>query len=193
MLPTKTKRHYYYWLIGIFLMGILASANALLTFDPQDKKDVLNVYLYPHMLSLYLQSFVLIISGKEIMNFTTVKPYISLRGGDNDIGARLWTAVILNAAALFLGIFIPYIVVGWSWFTLGSWQLGTALIVLHIVVMLVLSTLLLGIYYQAHPYLQILAAIMLNLVFHYMIENQLLVKYSIYFDQLWRDIHLYSH
>ncbi len=177
-------------LIGLImiLLGLAGSFELLLRNDP-NTMELPNAFLNAHLISLYLQPAILALFYSQVLTFRRINLLVGVRQKTNLMIIRLLSLATIYCVLFLVALFVPYFFSDYPLFKYGNPLLGTALIVLHIAVLLFLFWLLVGAYNSRHPYLFLILVIILDLVYHYYIEKKLLINYSPMYDELYRAIH----
>ena len=177
-------------LIGLVIMLIgLAGAINLLLRNPAKTMELPNEYLNLSFVSLYLQPVILILFYNHVLTFHRIRLLVGVRQKTNLMILKLLGLGTIYCTLFLVALFVPYFFSDHPLFKYGNPLLGTALIVLHIAVLLFLFWLLVGAYNSRYPYLFLILVIILDLVYHYYIEKKLLINYSPMYDELYRAIH----
>ncbi|MCX8722088.1 MULTISPECIES: hypothetical protein [unclassified Lactobacillus] len=177
-------------LIGLVIMLIgLAGAINLLLRNPAKTMELPNEYLNLSFVSLYLQPVILILFYNHVLTFHRIRLLVGVRQKTNLMILKLLGLGTIYCTLFLVALFVPYFFSDHPLFKYGNPLLGTALIVLHIAVLLFLFWLLVGAYNSRYPYLFLILVIILDLVYHYYIEKKLLINYSPMYDEVYRIIH----
>ena len=177
-------------LIGLVIMLIgLAGAINLLLRNPAKTMELPNEYLNLSFVSLYLQPVILILFYNHVLTFRRINLLVGVRQKTNLMILKLLGLGTIYCTLFLVALFVPYFFSDHPLFKYGNPLLGTALIVLHIAVLLFLFWLLVGAYNSRYPYLFLALVIILDLVYHYYIEKKLLINYSPMYDEVYRIIH----
>lgn len=172
----------------IFLIGLMGSIILIKTGSPETM-ELPNEYLNFHMVSLYLQPAVFLLFYKHILTFRNINVFVTVRKKNKSMIMHLMVLATIYCLIFVLGLFVPYFFTGYPLFKFGSPILGTELIILHVLVFLLLLWLLVGGYNWHRPYLLLLMAIIIDLIYHYYIEKNILINYGPVYDELYRAIH----
>lgn len=172
----------------MILLGLAGSFELLLRNDP-NTMELPNAFLNAHLISLYLQPAILALFYSQVLTFRRINLLVGVRQKTNLMITRLLSLATVYCILFLAALFVPYFFSDYPLFKYGNPLLGTALIVLHIAVLLFLFWLLVGAYNSRYPYLFLILVIILDLVYHYYIEKKLLINYSPMYDELYRAIH----
>ena len=172
----------------IFFIGLTGSIILIKTGSPETM-ELPNEYLNFHLVSLYLQPAVFLLVYKQILTFRNINVFITVRKKSRWMMFHLMVLAAIYCLLFVLGLFGPYFLTSYPLFKFGSPILGTELIILHVFVFLLLLWLLVGGYNWHRPYLLLLIVILIDLIYHYYIEKNILVSYSALYDELYRAIH----
>lgn len=177
-------------LIGfiIFFIGLIGSIILIKTGSPETM-ELPNEYLNFHLVSLYLQPAVFLLLYNQILTFRNINVFVTVRRKNKWMMFHLMVLAAIYCLLFVLGLFVPYFLTGYPLFKFGSPILGTELIILHVLVFLLLLWLLVVGYNWHRPYLLLLIVILIDLIYHYYIEKNILVSYSPLYDELYRAIH----
>ncbi|MDF7673118.1 hypothetical protein PT281_07570 [Lactobacillus sp. ESL0701] len=170
------------------LLG-LWSGEYLITTNPPETMELTNAYLDSNLISLYVQPIVLVLMYTQVLRFRNIYLLIGVRGQTNQMTKRLLVLVTMYSLVFCLGLIVPYLFTGFPLFRNGSPILGTAIILLHVGVLLFLAWLLVGAYNSKHPYFLLFIVLILEVTYHYYFEKQILIKYSPLYDPLYRAVH----
>lgn len=172
----------------VFLIGLMGSIILIKTGSPETM-ELPNEYLNFHMVSLYLQPAVLLLFYKQILTFRNINVFVTVRKKNKSMIMYLMVLATIYCLIFVLGLFVPYFFTGYPLFKFGSPIVGIELILLHVLAFLLLLWLLVGGYNWHRPYLLLLMAIIIDLIYHYYIEKNILINYSPVYDELYRAIH----
>ncbi|WEV44167.1 hypothetical protein OZX56_02760 [Lactobacillus sp. ESL0684] len=148
-----------------------------------------NAYLNANLVSLYLQPAVLILIYNQILTFRKINLLVGVRQWTNKMIARLLILATLDCLLFCAGLIIPYLMTDFPFFRNGSPLLGTALLLLHVAVLILMAWLLVGAYQMRYPQLLLFIVIIIDLVYHFYFEKQALILYSPLYDPLYRAVH----
>ncbi len=172
----------------VFLIGLMGSIILIKTGSPETM-ELPNEYLNFHMVSLYLQPAVLLLFYKQILTFRNINVFVTVRKKNKSMIMYLMVLATIYCLIFVLGLFVPYFFTDYPLFKFGNPIVGIELILLHVLVFLLLLWLLVGGYNWHRPYLLLLMAIIIDLIYHYYIEKNILINYSPVYDELYRAIH----
>ncbi|WP_294831823.1 hypothetical protein [uncultured Lactobacillus sp.] len=148
-----------------------------------------NEYLNFNMVSLYLQPAVFLLFYKQILTFRNINLFVTVRKKNRSMIMHLMVLATIYCLIFVLGLFVPYFFTDYPLFKFGNPIVGIELILLHVLAFLLLLWLLVGGYNWHRPYLLLLMAIIIDLIYHYYIEKNILINYSPVYDELYRAIH----
>ena len=172
----------------VFLIGLMGSIILIKTGSPETM-ELPNEYLNFHMVSLYLQPAVFLLFYKQILTFRNIKVFVTVRKKNKSMTFHLMLLAAIYCLIFVLGLFVPYFFTDYPLFKFGNPIVGIELILLHVLAFLLLLWLLVGGYNWHRPYLLLLMAIIIDLIYHYYIEKNILINYSPVYDELYRAIH----
>lgn len=177
-------------LIGVMitLLG-LGCGLELITNNPSQTMELINAYIDSNLLSLYVQPMILVLMYTQILRFRNVRLLVGVRGQTNQMIKRLLILVTVYCLVFCLGLIVPYLFTSFPLFRNGSPILGTAIILLHLGILLFLAWLLVGAYNLDHPYFLLFIVLILEVAYHFYFEKQILIKYSPLYDPLYRAVH----
>lgn len=187
----STKRFSYrFILIGLLITFIsLWGGQFLISKSDPSTMELLNIYFNANLVSLYLQPIMLTLFYSQVLALRKIRLFVGVRKKDNQIIAILLGIATFYCLIFLLGLFVPYLGTNYPFFKNGSPVLGMTLLLLHIFVLLFLSWLLVGGYQLRHPYFLLFLVIVLDLIYHFIIEKKLLILYSPLYDPLYRAVH----
>ncbi|RMC46739.1 hypothetical protein [Lactobacillus sp. ESL0230] len=186
----KTKRFSYRFILNgllITFIGLWAGQFLIRRSDPSTM-ELLNIYLNANLVSLYLQPIMLTLFYSQVLALRKIRLFVGVRKKDNQIIAILLGIATFYCLIFLLGLFVPYLGTNYPFFKNGSPVLGMTLL-LHVFVLLFLSWLLVGGYQLRHPYFLLFLVIVLDLIYHFIIEKKLLILYRPLYDPLYRAVH----
>ena len=172
----------------IFFIGLTGSIILIKTGSPETM-ELPNEYLNFHMVSLYLQPAVFLLFYKQILTFRNINVFVTVRKKNKSMIMHLMVLATIYCLIFVLGLFVPYFFTDYPLFKFGNPIVGIELILLHVLAFLLLLWLLVGGYNWHRPYLLLLMAIIIDLIYHYYIEKNILINYSPVYDELYRAIH----
>ncbi|WP_294763737.1 hypothetical protein [uncultured Lactobacillus sp.] len=172
----------------VFLIGLMGSIILIKTGSPETM-ELPNEYLNFHMVSLYLQPAVFLLFYKQILTFRNINVFVTVRKKNRSMIMHLMVLATIYCLIFVLGLFVPYFFTDYPLFKFGKPIVGIELILLHVLAFLLLLWLLVGGYNWHRPYLLLLMAIIIDLIYHYYIEKNILINYSPVYDELYRAIH----
>lgn len=172
----------------IFFIGLMGSIILIKTGSPETM-ELPNEYLNFHMVSLYLQPAVFLLFYKQILTFRNINVFVTVRKKNRSMIMHLMILATIYCLIFVLGLFVPYFFTDYPLFKFGNPIVGIELILLHVLAFLLLLWLLVGGYNWHRPYLLLLMAIIIDLIYHYYIEKNILINYSPVYDELYRAIH----
>ena len=172
----------------IFLIGLMGSILLIKTGSPETM-ELPNEYLNFHMVSLYLQPAVFLLFYKQILTFRNINVFVTVRKKNKWMTFHLMLLAAIYCLIFLLGLFVPYFFTDYPLFKFGNPIVGIELILLHVLAFLLLLWLLVGGYNWHRPYLLLLMAIIIDLIYHYYIEKNILINYSLVYDELYRAVH----
>lgn len=172
----------------VFLIGLMGSIILIKTGSPETM-ELPNEYLNFHMVSLYLQPAVFLLFYKQILTFRNINVFVTVRKKNKSMIMHLMVLATIYCLIFVLGLFVPYFFTDYPLFKFGKPIVGIELILLHVLAFLLLLWLLVGGYNWHRPYLLLLMAIIIDLIYHYYIEKNILINYSPVYDELYRAIH----
>ncbi|RMC24158.1 MULTISPECIES: hypothetical protein [unclassified Lactobacillus] len=187
----KTKRFSYrFILIGLLItfIGFWGGQFLIRRSDPSTM-ELLNTYLNANLVSLYLQPIILTLFYSQVLALRKIRLFVGVRKKNNQIIAFLLGIATFYCLIFLLSLFVPYLGTNYPFFKNGSPVLGMTLLLLHVFVLLFLSWLLVGGYQLHHPYFLLFLVIVLDLIYHFIIEKKLLILYSPLYDPLYRAVH----
>lgn len=172
----------------VFLIGLMGSIILIKTGSPETM-ELPNEYLNFHMVSLYLQPAVFLLFYKQVLTFRNINVFVTVRKKNRSMIMHLMVLATIYCLIFVLGLFVPYFFTDYPLFKFGKPIVGIELILLHVLAFLLLLWLLVGGYNWHRPYLLLLMAIIIDLIYHYYIEKNILINYSPVYDELYRAIH----
>lgn len=172
----------------IFFIGLTGSIILIKTGSPETM-ELPNEYLNFHMVSLYLQPAVFLLFYKQVLTFRNINVFVTVRKKNRSMIMHLMMLATIYCLIFVLGLFVPYFFTDYPLFKFGNPIVGIELILLHVLAFLLLLWLLVGGYNWHRPYLLLLMAIIIDLIYHYYIEKNILINYSPVYDELYRAIH----
>ena len=172
----------------VFLIGLMGSIILIKTGSPETM-ELPNEYLNFNMVSLYLQPAVFLLFYKQILTFRNINVFVTVRKKNRSMIMHLMVLATIYCLIFVLGLFVPYFFTDYPLFKFGKPIVGIELILLHVLAFLLLLWLLVGGYNWHRPYLLLLMAIIIDLIYHYYIEKNILINYSPVYDELYRAIH----
>ena len=172
----------------IFFIGLTGSIILIKTGSPETM-ELPNEYLNFHMVSLYLQPAVFLLFYKQVLTFRNINVFVTVRKKNRSMIMHLMILATIYCLIFVLGLFVPYFFTDYPLFKFGNPIVGIELILLHVLAFLLLLWFLVGGYNWHRPYLLLLMAIIIDLIYHYYIEKNILINYSPVYDELYRAIH----
>ena len=172
----------------IFFIGLTGSIILIKTGSPETM-ELPNEYLNFNMVSLYLQPAVFLLFYKQVLTFRNINVFVTVRKKNRSMIMHLMILATIYCLIFVLGLFVPYFFTDYPLFKFGNPIVGIELILLHVLAFLLLLWLLVGGYNWHRPYLLLLMAIIIDLIYHYYIEKNILINYSPVYDELYRAIH----
>lgn len=188
-MQNRTGKFIRQTIIWIAIIGLVASFY--LGSGQSDTNEIPFIFLYQNGLSLYFQSAIYIIAFTQVVRFRAVRNFVEVRNQTNKIVANLAKLIVIDWAVFWVFVLVPYCLLhSASLFKLGNWRIGLIVLLMHMLLMLILMLILVGAYRLPYPYLIVIFSILATLIYHYNIENPLLLpKYSLIFDPMYRAIH----
>ncbi len=186
LLP-QTKR---FRKLSLALIFILSAATSIYTLHAIKERDIVYFFLYNNLLSLYLQTFVLLIIFGQILKVRPIAVFLGIRQAETGLVKKLLQLILLDILVMTVGLAIPYLLGVRHYFRWGSPALGSLLLFLHLLCFALCALFMLLSLKVSHPWLVFIIAIAVIMLYHYNLEQSiLLTKYSILFDPLYRAIH----
>lgn len=186
LLP-QTKR---FRRLSLTLIFILSAAASIYTLYAIKERDIVYFFLYNNLLSLYLQTFVLLIIFGQILKVRPIAVFLGIRQAETGLVKKLLQLILLDILVMTVGLAIPYLLGVRHYFRWGSPALGSLLLFLHLLCFALCALFMILSLRVSHPWLIFIIAIAVIMLYHYNLEQStLLSKYSILFDPLYRAIH----
>lgn len=186
LLP-QTKR---FRKLSLALIFILSAATSIYTLHAIKERDIVYFFLYNNLLSLYLQTFVLLIIFGQILKVRPIAVFLGIRKAETGLVKKLLQLILLDILVMTVGLAIPYLLGVRHYFRWGSPALGSLLLFLHLLCFTLCALFMILSLRVSHPWLIFIIAIAVIMLYHYNLEQStLLSKYSILFDPLYRAIH----
>ncbi|MGM9911675.1 MAG: hypothetical protein ACI31N_08880 [Lacticaseibacillus absianus] len=186
LLP-QTKR---FRKLSLALIFILSAATSIYTLHAIKERDIVYFFLYNNLLSLYLQTFVLLIIFGQILKVRPIAVFLGIRQAETGLVKKLLQLILLDILVMMVGLALPYLLGVRHYFRWGSPALGSLLLFLHLLCFALCALFMILSLRVSHPWLVFIIAIAVIMLYHYNLEQStLLSKYSILFDPLYRAIH----
>lgn len=186
LLP-QTKRFRGLSLALIFILSVAAS---IYTLHAIKERDIVYFFLYNNLLSLYLQTFVLLIIFGQILKVRPIAVFLGIRQAETGLVKKLLQLILLDILVMTVGLALPYLLGVRHYFRWGSPALGSLLLFLHLLCFALCALFMILSLRVSHPWLIFIIAIAVIMLYHYNLEQStLLSKYSILFDPLYRATH----
>ena len=175
----QTKR---FRALSLALIFILSVGACIYLLHAKGEKDVVYFFLYNNLLSMYLQTFILLIIFGQILKVRPIAVYLRIRQAETGLVKKLFQVILLDILVMTVGVR--------HYFRWGSPALGSLLLFLHLLCFALCALFMLLSLKVSHPWLIFIIAIAVIMLYHYNLEQStLLSKYSILFDPLYRAIH----
>ena len=183
----QTKR---FRALSLALIFILSVGACIYLLHAKGEKDVVYFFLYNNLLSLYLQTFILLIIFGQILKVRPIAVYLRIRQAETGLVKKLFQVILLDILVMTVGLVLPYLLGVRNYFRWGNPALGSLLLFLHLLCFALCALFMLLSLKVSHPWLIFIIAIAVIMLYHYNLEQSiLLTKYSILFDPLYRAIH----
>ena len=128
LLP-QTKR---FRKLSLALIFILSAATSIYTLHAIKERDIVYFFLYNNLLSLYLQTFVLLIIFGQILKVRPIAVFLGIRQAETGLVKKLLQLILLDILVMTVGLAIPYLLGVRHYFRWGSPALGSLLLFLHL-------------------------------------------------------------
>lgn len=176
--------------LSLALIFILSAAASIYTLHAIKERDIVYFFLYNNLLSLYLQTFVLLIIFSQILKVRPIAVFLGIRQAETGLVKKLLQLILLDILVMTVGLAIPYLLGVHHYFRWGSPALGSLLLFLHLLCFTLCALFMILSLRVSRPWLIFIIAIAVIMLYHYNLEQStLLSKYSIIFDPLYRATH----
>lgn len=175
--------------ITIALVAFLSSFNCICTNT--DNADAISRLLSVHFPVLVSQNILLILITIQILSIRTAFPLIAIRDKTSYMQLNLLKLVLAQTILYMICFYTPFFCSSAPAFKDGSPLIGALVLFGRFGLLCVLAIILVGMFHTKRPYYLLMTAIILNLVYHYMIESKFLfIQYSPIYDPIYRIMHL---
>ncbi|WP_270448270.1 hypothetical protein [Lactobacillus delbrueckii] len=176
--------------LSLALIFILSVASCIYPLHAIKERDIVYFFLYNNLLSLYLQTFILLIIFGQILKVRPIAVFLGIRQAETGLVKKLLQLILLDILVMTVGLALPYLLSVRHYFRWGSPALGSLLLFLHLLCFALCAFFMILSLRVSHPWLIFIIAIAVIMLYHYNLEQStLLSKYSILFDPLYRAIH----
>ena len=147
-------------------------------------------YLNANLTSLYIQPGLTVMAAFQILSFRSIRSLLAPRGKMDFFDQRLAQLLFLDLAIYLVFSIVPYFFGKNPCFRYGPAWKGILLLLLHYLLFIACFMLILFCIKIKYPFLIIIFASVLPILYHYGLEKTwLLPKYANIYDPLWRAIH----
>lgn len=172
------------------LVLIIASLTGVwCVLSNTSKADIIGLLIVPNLPVLISQSLFLIILFKQITNYNSINPLISIRNKMEFMQIVLFKIITLEVILYFLIYYLSFVFYSNSLFRDGNMIVGILILLLRFLMLFILSIVILGAYHYKNSNMLIIIALIINIFYHYVVEIKwLLIIYSPIYDPLYNAV-----
>ncbi len=168
MLNFLSKRTLRIWLTS-FVLGVIPGVYLL-------GKDIIYVLIPAHLTVVIFQNLLFFLFIWQVLSYKPIYILTAVRNKSDYVDKELCLLVCIETVLFFIGYYGAYFLGGYPAFIYGSVVIGTILLLVRFFIILFSGFLLVGLFQHFHhAYILIIAILIANIMYHYLIEYQLLL------------------
>lgn len=172
-------------LLALLSSGYLISTNTM-------SKDSIAILIAPHFPVLISQNILIIVLATQVLSMRSIYPLVGIRSQTAQVQTHILKLLLVEIACYFVCYYAPFFLSTAPAFHDGDTFIGSSILLYRFIILCLTAVLLLGLYHVQKPYILVCLALLLQMLYHFIVEfNLLLIQYAPIYDPIYRMMHAY--